>query len=145
MCNLFKKKEAKMLEPPTPAGIIDKEDVFLTPDGTIAITSIPGRIWLTTVADTNSMLPLIDAGDIAILTAGFNHNKLQVGDVIVYRGNVDIIHRIIEIGETQDDKRIYTCRGDNNSSPDPYQILDEHISWLLVGIIYCKKDRGQYG
>ena len=134
MCLLFKQKE-----PPTPKGIINQGDVVQS-GNEISIKNVPGQIWVTTVANTNSMLPLIDYGDLAVLTDGFDKNQLAIGDVIVYQGHVSIIHRIIDIQETVSGERIYTAKGDNNAQKDLYQILDEHINWLLIGIIYCKKE-----
>ena len=139
MCKLFGTSN-KTLEPPTPRGIINKDDVKVIESNTIFIRNVPEEIWLTTVANTNSMLPMIDYGDLAILTNGFKHEELAIGDIVVYQANQSIIHRITDIKETEDGQRIYTCKGDNNAGNDPYQILDEHITWLLIGIIYCKKE-----
>ena len=133
MCFLFKQKE-----PSTPSGIISQGDVTLS-GNEIHIKNVPGEIWVTTVANTNSMLPVIDYGDLAILSNGFNKKELTIGDIIVYQGNTSIIHRIVDIQETSGGARVYTAKGDNNAGKDLYQILDEHISWLLIGIIYCKK------
>ena len=131
-----KSETPEPIEPPTPKGIVNREDITLSGDG-VTIEGIPSSIWLTTVADTNSMLPIIDNGDIAILTNGFKHEELSVGDIVVYQAYGSIIHRIISIDEAEE--RVYTCKGDNNAGKDPYQILDVHINWLLIGIIYCKK------
>ena len=133
MCFLFKQKE-----PPSPRGILNQEDVTKS-ENEISIKNLPGVIWITTVANTNSMLPLIDYGDLAILTNGFDKSKLAIGDIIVYQAQMSIIHRIMDIQETNEGVRVYTAKGDNNASKDPYQILDEHINWLLIGILYCKK------
>lgn len=138
MCfGLFKKKE----EMPTPAGIIDRKGiVHISTSEEVIIRGIPQIVRLTTVADTNSMLPLIDNGDVAILTNGFDYDSLAIGDVVVYRveTSYSIIHRIIDIQESEAG-RVYTCKGDANAGKDPYQILNEHINWLLIGVIYCKK------
>ena len=136
MCWWMKKKEVQ-----SPKGIVDSKQVTsLISGGLVAIRGIPDQVCLTTVADTNSMLPVIDNGDIIILTNGFNYNELAVGDIVVYEvgSSGSIIHRIENIQESEVG-RVYTCKGDNNSSKDSYQILDEHIAWLLVGVVYCKK------
>lgn len=127
------------VESPSPAGIVEALGIEQLIDGTVTIKGIPKKVWLTTVANTNSMLPVIDYGDVAILTSGFNHSELKVGDIFVYHAHQSIIHRIVDIQDS-DIGRVYTARGDNNAHNDSYQILDEHITWLLVGIIYCKKD-----
>lgn len=95
-----------------------------------------GDVEIAEIADTNSMDPVFDIGHNAILLKEFNRTELAIGDVIVYKlygGN--IIHRIIDI---QQDKhgRLYKLKGDNNPKADAYQIRDEHIKYLMVGVIY---------
>lgn len=138
MCweKLWKKKEVK-----SPRGIIDSRNIISTSvDNSVTIRGIPSYSCLTTVADTNSMLPFVDNGDIVILTNGFSHDELAIGDIVVYQiSDGTIIHRIEDI-QNSSVGRVYTCLGDNNAGiNDPYQILDEHIIWLLVGVVYCRK------
>ena len=44
------------------------------------------------------------------------------------------IHRIVKI-ETKD-RRVFTLRGDNNPTNDPHPAYDEHIQWLMIGVIF---------
>ena len=100
-------------------------------------------VWLTTVADTNSMDAMVDYGHTCILIKGQTRaehralvQSLRVGDVVVYTNGTDnILHRIIEI-TTDEQGRKYKLKGDNNWAPDPYIIRDAHILWLLIGVIY---------
>lgn len=103
----------------------------------------PPKVWLTTVQDTNSMNPVMDYKHTCVLIAGadlYNQSllldALQPGNVVVAVSDTfNIIHRIKKI--TRDKKgRKYTLKGDNNFMSDPYDIRDESIRWLLIGIIY---------
>ena len=122
---------------PSPRDIIPKSDINHDSLRCIlTIKNIPPTIWLTDVADTNSMDPTIDMGHTAILTNNIIYENLAVGDVVVYNvGSRDIIHRIIKI-ETDSKGRKYTLKGDNNPSPDACVVRDSHIEWLLLGVLY---------
>lgn len=88
------------------------------------------------VADRNSMDGLLDIGHNIIATSYFDRTKLVVGDIVVYKIYTSlIVHRLIEIREDANG-RIYRCRGDNNVSTDQYYLRDEHLKYLVVGIIY---------
>jgi signal peptidase I len=82
------------------------------------------------------MDPTVDAGHTCILTSSYKPEELTVGDVVVYQApDRQILHRIIKIEQDSQGRR-YTFKGDNNYRKDPYTIRDEHIKWLLIGIIY---------
>jgi signal peptidase len=67
-----------------------------------------------TVILTGSMKPAIDPGDVVILRKA-DPSDVKVGDVIQYwRGDVFIIHRVINIEATGE----FQTKGDNNISPD---------------------------
>lgn len=53
-------------------------------------------------------------GDIIFLT-GINSNKIELGDVIVFEGNLKnpVIHRVVKIEETKNG-RLFSTIGDNN-------------------------------
>ena len=112
--------------------IISASDISYI-DGKIVIQGIKPDVWLTTVQDTNSMDPTVDAGHTCILINSFKHEDLSTGDVVVYTES--ILHRIIKIEHDKQGRR-YTLKGDNNYKKDPYIVRDEHINWLLIGIIY---------
>ena len=92
------------------------------------ITIILRNTIATTVADTGSMLPWLDAGITVVLELT---DKVSVGDVAVYR-NEDgglVIHRIV--GE-QDGRWIF--KGDNNYVTE---IVDKDcVVWRLIAVFY---------
>lgn len=104
----------------------------------IEILGIKPGIWLTEPADTNSMDPTVDAGHTMILTDNFRVEDLVPGDIVAYEipGQPSLIlHRIVGV-ETDATGRKWKLKGDNNHYPDPYEVRDENIRWLKVGIIY---------
>ena len=103
----------------------------------LTITNIPfADLWITTVADTNSMDPTVDAGHTCILGRITDHSELQVGDVCIYTSPIgNIMHRIHETGEDENG-RWYRFKGDNNRLVDRYRLRDAHITHVLIGIIY---------
>ena len=122
---------------PSPRDIIPQRNILYFQDtNRVVISGIKPKVWLTTVQDTNSMDPAVDAGHTCILTSDFRKGDLVDGDVVVYwNGKQDILHRIIKI-EQDSEGRKYTLKGDNCYHADPYIVRDEHIKWLLLGIIY---------
>lgn len=107
------------IERDSPQATVVLEDVSYDDERhTLTIKNLPGRPIITTVKDTNSMDPLVDAGHIIILQPEEDH---RVGDVVMYASDPRyfpdsqfILHRIV--GE-QGDKWI--TRGDNNRANDP--------------------------
>ena len=130
--SLFKKKPTIS----SPRDIIPHKNIkYLPHTNTILIEDIEPDVWITGIQDTNSMLGLMDIGHTVLLTNSFDRDDLKVGDVIVYQSNQQVIHRIIKI--TVDDKgRLYTLKGDSNKTADPYLVRNEHINWLMFGVIY---------
>ena len=115
---------------------------FRAADGILEVSGFLNSLWVTPVANTKSMDPVIDSIHIALLEEypqykdGFGFGDLCVGDIIGYEVYPKIIlHRIIAINEYEGG-RIYTCRGDNTAGQDPYAIGDVHVKWVLVGILY---------
>lgn len=138
--NLLKFIFRNASEMPSPRDIVKAPQIFWNPDNqSITIHGIKGKVWLTTVADTNSMDGLMDYGHTVILIKDFNKEALAVGDIIVFQPTehnaLKIIHRIIKTG-TDKDGKWYKTRGDNCATPDPYKLRNHHILWLCIGIIY---------
>ncbi|MBI5332182.1 MAG: signal peptidase I [Candidatus Aenigmarchaeota archaeon] len=68
---------------------------------------------------SESMEPTLHVGDMVVIASGEYHT----GDIVVYmRGNMPIIHRIIEERE-----KGYIIKGDNNPVPDPGIVKKEQI------------------
>jgi len=125
------------MERPSPAGVISFSDLSLSRDrGTLTVKK-SGMIF-SALKDTNSMDPLFDTRHTLIMTEDFEKNNLIVGDIVSYHAGSGryIVHRIQEI--TQDSEgRLYTLLGDNNAGQrDSFLVRNEHIKYLVVGIIY---------
>ena len=124
------------LERPSPQGVITKEETRFNDEFTIN-----RKLVRMEPTGTDSMDPLFDKGDLVIGLGDFDHKSLIVGDVVVYDvGRRYIVHRICSITE-DDDGRLYRLTGDNNAGEiDPYLVRDSHIKYLVVGVIYLKKE-----
>ena len=98
LCRLLSKTSATV-DIPSPRDIIPQRDIIYFPDTErLVITNIKPKVWITTVQDTNSMDPTVDAGHTCILISSFKKSDLVVGDVVVYwNGHRDILHRIIKM------------------------------------------------
>lgn len=69
------------------------------------------------VITSASMDPEIKSGDV-IISKVIKQQDLQKGDVITFRKNQDVItHRIVDI-ESNEDKKYYITKGDNNKYED---------------------------
>lgn len=127
-------------ERPSPRDIIKPHQVLWNKDvGSIVIRGIKGFVWITGVANTNSMDGLLDYGHTVLLIKEFDKSQLAVGDIVVYQPTKryanQIIHRIVKIGEDEQG-RWYKTRGDNCATTDPYKLRNNHILFLCIGILY---------
>ncbi len=148
MCIINKIKPAnpETRDVPSPRNIIPKSDIhFNAAEKRITISNVE-LVWLSDVADTNSMDPVVDENDTTLLTKKYLPEDLAVGDIIVYWNGAIVIwngapagklilHRIIKI-EHDEQGRKFTCKGDNNYRPDPYGIRDSHLRYLYFGVIH---------
>ena len=81
---------------------------------------------------TNSMEPTINIGDIIIVKKVNNEDKIKNGDIISFRKNGEVVtHRIIDITETNAEKR-YITKGDNNNIPDLEKLSFSQIEGVKV-------------
>lgn len=138
--NLIKYIFRNASERPSPRDIIKRHQIYWNEtEGRITIHGIKGYVWITGVADTNSMDGLLDFGHTVLLIKEFDKSQLQVGDIVVYQPTEryanKIIHRIVKIGEDKEG-RWYKTRGDNIATSDPYKLRNQHIKFLCIGIIY---------
>jgi len=87
---------------------------------------------------TGSMEPVIDPGDVVLMHKVKSReeiNALQVGDVMQFkRGDLLIVHRILEIVE-EEGQKVYRTKGDNNSVADSELVKAEDIKGELVKVI----------
>jgi len=81
---------------------------------------------------SGSMRPMLDTGDIGII-AKVPTDTIKVGDVIQFRteADIEIIHRVIEIQETETAKYFIT-KGDANDTPDIDPVKPEYVEGRLV-------------
>jgi len=125
------------VERPSPQGVILKDETYFQADKFI----ISRKLVRMEPTGSDSMDPLFDKGDLVIGLADFDRNSLKVGDVVVYGANAQyIVHRIHSITEDSQG-RLYRLVGDNNGGRiDPYLVRNEHLIYLVVGVIYLKKE-----
>jgi signal peptidase I len=123
------------LQPLAPGSWIQKEDILVY-SHEVKITLQNAR-WAE-IADTHSMLPLLNGATHVLQLEPESEVQLQPGDVVSYRlENQEnlIIHRIIAIGEDEFGWFAIT-KGDNNQIPDREKVRFSQIEKVLVGILY---------
>lgn len=87
------------------------------------------RIDLVIAVDGNSMLPLIQHGDrVKIITV----ETYNIGDVVVYKNKITVIHRILDISSISSVKKLYITKGDNNLARDP-----PLLARCIIGKVTC--------
>lgn len=70
------------------------------------------------------MEPTYNKNDVVFVT---KRNQYNIGDVITYKKDEEIItHRIVEI-ENNENEKIFITKGDNNNIEDNYEITDDQI------------------
>lgn len=84
---------------------------------------------------TYSMEPIFTRGDAVIVEkvkSDHEKEKIKVNDIIQYKlNNYSVVHRVVKIQEDSKGNRIYTTKGDNNSSIDFSKVKDDQI----VGVV----------
>lgn len=90
------------------------------------------------IIKTNSMEPSIKNGDV-VITKKVPEEKIQVGDIITFKQDADIItHRISRIEEENGKK--YITKGDNNNIEDSSKITYQEIKGKeIITIPYLGK------
>lgn len=90
------------------------------------------------IIKTNSMEPSIENGDV-VITKKVPEEKIQVGDIITFKQDADIItHRISRIEEENEKK--YITKGDNNNIEDSSKITYQEIKGKeIITIPYLGK------
>ncbi len=79
-----------------------------------------------TLVASGSMRPAIDVGDVLII-AKAPADVVEEGDIIQFkRGDVTIMHRVIEIQEIEGAKSFIT-QGDANNAPDPEPVGPDQV------------------
>jgi signal peptidase len=84
-----------------------------------------------TVILTGSMKPAIDPGDVVIVRKA-EAGDVKIGDIIQYwRGDIFIIHRVIDIKETGE----FQTKGDNNISPDSSLVEPGQLMGKVIAVV----------
>jgi len=96
------------------------------------------------VVVSGSMEPVFYRGDVVLIEKTnflgleeINPNNLKVGDIIIYHANwfpEPVIHRIISIVTTDNGKRYYVTKGDNNPRQDPALVSTEQVQAKVVNL-----------
>jgi signal peptidase len=104
---------------------------------------------------SGSMRPVFDAGDVVIVRK-VTADSVKLGDIVQFRGEeITVIHRVVDILETEDSK-FFITQGDANSSPDiapvdPHQVVGKvvftipKIGWFGIAIKGLFADRRETG
>lgn len=80
---------------------------------------------------SGSMRPLMDVGDVAIV-AKVPADIVKEGDIIQFRKEkVNVMHRVIEIQETEDGK-FFITKGDANKDPDTDPVVPEQVIGRVI-------------
>ena len=94
----------------------------------VVIPKVVGGIPLTVL--TSSMIPKFPPGTL-IVDVPVKTDELRIGDVATYQivsGKPGVItHRIIAIHNDSNGSRTFQFKGDNNSQPDPGEILADQV------------------
>jgi len=105
-----------------------------THSGILTVKNLP-TVYAVSVQDTKSMLPVVGAGHIVLMTKDFKIEDLTKGDNIHYmKPGHSNLHSIA--GKFKDKEGIfYICKGVNCFFPDPFPIRPEDIVSLMRGIL----------
>lgn len=105
----------------------------------IAIPKLNNAIPLTIL--TQSMEPLLPPGTL-IVDRPVDAKDVHIGDIVTYQiasGQSDVItHRVVGISLSNDGKRTFTFKGDNNASADADPVVAGQIKgrvWYSVPVI----------
>jgi len=83
-----------------------------------------------------SMYPTLVAGDV-ILVEGVKAEDIKVGDVIIFNRSYSsnpIIHRVIQVIELDDGRRVFRTKGDYNPIPDTPLVDEESVLGRWTGL-----------
>jgi signal peptidase len=77
---------------------------------------------------SGSMEPKMYPGDVVIV-AKMPADNIETGDIIQFRvrEGVTIMHRVIEIQETEEGSKVFITKGDNNDEPDSEPVLPDNV------------------
>lgn len=119
-------------EKASPSNYIEEKNILVYKDRIVIMVNNPS---ISNYADTNSMLPVLDAGANGIRIVPQSESEIMIGDIVSFEFEDKIVvHRVISIGE--DSKgTYYITKGDNNPSADE-KIRFKDIKAKTIAIIY---------
>jgi len=126
---------SKLPEQPSPKARISQDQIKVYGDK--VVIELKDAEWAS-FADTNSMDPVLDAGDYAIQIIPKTSSEIQTGDIISYKSNLvdaTIIHRVVEVGQDKDGWYAIT-KGDNSNNKDPEKVRFSQVKRVVVAVIY---------
>ena len=128
----FSSQYPSELDSPIPR--IPQDKIRVYEDRVVIMIDKP--IWAT-FTDTNSMDPVLDAGNYAIEIAPESESEIKAGDIISYLHPHAglIIHRVVETGYDSHGWYAMT-KGENLSQSDPEKVRFDQVHSLVVMIIY---------
>lgn len=102
--------------------------------GLIAVWSSTGLLGFTpTIIASGSMTPTMDPGDIAIV-AKVPTDTIKPGDIIQYiTPDMTVIHRVIDIGGSENSK-VFVTKGDANNAPDDPVLQNQVLGKVVFTI-----------
>ena len=122
--------------------------------GLLAFILIISGLWIgiTTILETDSpvfvvssgsMIPVLEVGDIIVVSGKNYFNNLIIGDIIVFTLPTDqnrvIVHRVHEIN-TERSETIIKTKGDNNPYVDGWKVKENnYIGTVIIIVPYIGK------
>lgn len=84
---------------------------------------------------SNSMHPVYSRGDMVLVKSVKDDSNIEIGDIIKYqKDTTTITHRVVEIKHSEGGRgRVYTTKGDNNTSADSWEVTSGMISGVVIG------------
>ncbi len=102
----------------------------------ITTVAAVGIIWFAVglfpfqpaLVGSGSMEPKMYPGDVVII-AKVPADNIQTGDIIQFRvpEEVTIMHRVIEIQETEEGGKVFITKGDANDEPDSEPVIPQNV------------------
>lgn len=119
-------------EEASPSDYIPEDNIKLYKDRVVILIDNPS---ISSYADTNSMLPVLDAGSNGIKFVPKSEKEIKVGDIISFKSeNKIIVHRVVNIGSDELGTYFIT-KGDNNKYADEKIRFSDIVS-KTIAIIY---------